>query len=348
MQSRLVSYAQFAGMATLLFCANVGASDLLIFPSITGVARNSSAHLQQKQEIEPALDMFFSMKRESFLLLAEFFVNRDEHELERLQFGIAPTPTDKIWLGRFHTPLSYWNTAYHHGVYLQPSITRPGIAEYEDGGGILPMHTTGLLLDGSRELDQNRWNYEIAAGIGPALTNMLTPFSLTEREKHGGLSISAKLGFQALDNDTNEMGVFGSYTEIPIYNSTFTQAKQILTGGFYDQQWGQWRIASELTLVHTRMETASQVSSSTFANLYIHGEYKISEKLAAYGRLESSANAHNAYLQMFPGFISARTLIGGRWEPLSKQAIKLEVSRNKRQDDHNYNELGVQWSMVFP
>jgi hypothetical protein len=321
MQSRLVIYAQFAAV-TMLFCANVGASDLLIFPSITGIARNSGADIHQKQGVEPAVDMFFSMKRES--------------------------STDKIWLGRFHTPLSYWNTAYHHGAYLQPSITRPGIAEYEDGGGILPMHTTGLLIDGSRELDQTRWNYEVAAGVGPTRTDVLTPFSLTERGKHGGLSISAKLGFQPLDSDTNEMGIFGGYTEIPFSNSIYTQAKQIIAGSFYEQQWGQWRVASELTLIHTRMENASLVSSSTFANFYIHGEYKISEKWTGYGRLESSANAHNAYLQMFPGFISARALIGGRWEPLSKQVIKFEVVRNKRQDGHSYNELGVQWSMLFP
>ncbi len=235
MQSRLIICARLIWVAAMPFCASMGvakAGDLLFFPSVTSVARDNSADIHKKHEIEPAVDMFFSMRRESFLLLAEFFVNRDEHELERLQFGFAPTPTDKIWLGRFHTPLSYWNTAYHHGAYLQPSITRPGIAEYEDGGGILPMHATGLLIDGSRERGQTRWNYEMAAGVGPTFTDALTPFSLTERGKHGRISLSAKLGFQPVGSETDETGIFGSYTEIPFINGLYTQAKQIVAGVF--------------------------------------------------------------------------------------------------------------------
>ena len=188
----------------------------------------------------------------------------------------------------------------------------------------------------------------MAAGVGPTFTDALTPFSPTERGKHGKISLSAKLGFQPVDSETDETGIFGSYTEIPFINGLYTQAKQIVAGFFYTQDWDQWRVASELTLFHARMENASLVSHSTFANLYIHGEYKISEKWTGYGRLESSANAHNAYLQMFPGFISARALIGGRWEPFLQQAIKFEVVRNERQDGHLYNELGLQWSLVFP
>lgn len=353
MQCRPVFSARSSWMAAVLpfFLANIGivwSGDLLVFPSISGVVRISGDDIHKKQDFQPALDIFFSMKREPILFLAEFFVSRDEHEMERLQVGIAPNASNKIWMGRFHTPLSYWNTAYHHGAYLQPSITRPGIAEYEDEQGILPMHLTGILLDGSKELSQTRLNYELAVGVGPILKDALTPMNITAPSAEGRFSISSKLGFQPLNSDANETGVFGGYTEIPIRDGLYTNAKQIVAGAFYNKEWSQWRFIGELTFIQSRLENPLGVSRSSFANVYVHGEYKVSEKLTGYGRVEASANAHNPYLQMFPGFISARALIGGRWEPLPKQAIKFELIRNERQDNHRYNELGVQWSMVFP
>lgn len=351
MQCHRAFSAQFAYRALVLFLANivtVSASDLLIFPSITGTARNTNEALYPRQEVQPALDIFFSIKRESFLFLAEYFVNRHERELERFQLGISPNSSNTIWLGRFHTPISYWNTTYHHGAYLQASIVRPGIADYEDEQGILPMHTTGLLWDGTQEFGQTRWNYKVAIGFGPILDDTLMPLNLLSPGERGRLSISAKLGFQPLSNETDETGVFGGYTEIPYASGPYTQAKQIVAGGFYNKIWNQWHFISELTLIHTRLESALKTSSSYFANAYVHAEYQFSGKLAGYGRIEASSNTENAYLQMFPGFISSRTLIGARWEPAPKQAIKLELMRNERQDNYRYNELDIQWSMVFP
>ena len=31
----------------------------------------------------------------------------------------------KVSFGRYHTPINYWNTAFHHGQWLQTTISRP-------------------------------------------------------------------------------------------------------------------------------------------------------------------------------------------------------------------------------
>src|SRR5882762_11495762 len=31
----------------------------------------------------------------------------------------------KLSFGRYHTPIGYWNTAFHHGAWLQTTISRP-------------------------------------------------------------------------------------------------------------------------------------------------------------------------------------------------------------------------------
>ena len=45
--------------------------------------------------------------------------------------------------GRTHTSFGYWNNAYHHGRWLQPTIERPRWVAFEDDGGILPVHWVG-------------------------------------------------------------------------------------------------------------------------------------------------------------------------------------------------------------
>ena len=46
-------------------------------------------------------------------------------------------------VGRFHTEIGYWNTAYHHGLWLQTPIERPHVLRFEDDGGLVPVHWVG-------------------------------------------------------------------------------------------------------------------------------------------------------------------------------------------------------------
>ena len=58
-----------------------------------------------------------------------------------------------IEAGRTHTGFGYWNNAYHHGRWLQPTIARPRWVAFEDDGGILPVHWVGA---GSRRARADR------------------------------------------------------------------------------------------------------------------------------------------------------------------------------------------------
>ena len=45
--------------------------------------------------------------------------------------------------GRSHTNIGYWNTAYHHGLWLQTPIERPRAVRFEDDLGLVPVHWVG-------------------------------------------------------------------------------------------------------------------------------------------------------------------------------------------------------------
>jgi hypothetical protein len=53
-----------------------------------------------------------------------------------------------ISAGRGHTAIGYYNTAYHHSTWLQTTTDRPFLFEFEDRGGILPIHTVGVSATG--------------------------------------------------------------------------------------------------------------------------------------------------------------------------------------------------------
>jgi hypothetical protein len=53
-----------------------------------------------------------------------------------------------ISAGRGHTAIGFYNTAYHHSTWLQTTEDRPFLFEFEDRGGILPIHIVGVSASG--------------------------------------------------------------------------------------------------------------------------------------------------------------------------------------------------------
>ncbi len=70
----------------------------------------------------------------------------------------------KVSFGRYHTPISYWNTAYHHGLWLQTTIDRPEMIQF--GGRLLPVHFVGFLAEGVIPSGGLGLNYSAGVGNG--------------------------------------------------------------------------------------------------------------------------------------------------------------------------------------
>ncbi len=83
-------------------------------------------------------------------------------EIERAILRYDFADALKVSVGRYHTPISYWNTAYHHGLWLQTSVARPEIIKV--GGPFMPVHFIGLFAEGTLNTGVTSFSYE--AGIG--------------------------------------------------------------------------------------------------------------------------------------------------------------------------------------
>jgi hypothetical protein len=83
-------------------------------------------------------------------------------EVERAFIRYDYNDAFKISFGRYHTPIGYWNTAYHHGLWLQTTIRRPEYIRF--GSTFVPVHFIGAVAEG--RIPSGPIGLGYAAGIG--------------------------------------------------------------------------------------------------------------------------------------------------------------------------------------
>jgi hypothetical protein len=91
-------------------------------------------------------------------------------EVERSIIRLDQSDHLKLSFGRYHTPVSYWNTAFHHGSWLQTTASRPEMIQF--GGSFIPVHFVGTLAEGQFSARGLNFNYN--AGIGNGRSSVLS------------------------------------------------------------------------------------------------------------------------------------------------------------------------------
>lgn len=70
-------------------------------------------------------------------------------EIERLLVQFRTSEYLNVDVGRYHTAVGYYNTAFHHGTWFQTAVGRPQIVNFEDSGGVIPVHQVGVSVHGT-------------------------------------------------------------------------------------------------------------------------------------------------------------------------------------------------------
>lgn len=328
------------------------AAELMVFPQITVGAGRYSEGTRYQRESEWGADLFYTDDFGPFRVLGEYLLTNHEAELERFQLGWKFGGETTLWLGRFHAPLGYWNTEFHHGEFLQTSISHPAIESYEDQSGVVPAHVAGLLFDHKHEIEGGAaWRALFSVGQGPRLeADGLAPWDLFHARRGGGRAIAARLSYYPDAFGETEFGVFFGGSVIPIVLPDFRENRQQVAGVFANVEQGRWRTVA--AVFHVRDRVTSDLaarSGASFFNGYGQIEYAFNTLTALYGRAEMTAGGKNdAYLNLSPEFVRHRLLAGVRRALTAHQAVKLEVAASRMQDERRVAQIQVQWSMVFP
>lgn len=85
-------------------------------------------------------------------------------EVERLIVRYEFSDRYRLSAGRYHTPIGYWNSAFHHGAWLQTPAARPEVMKF--GSKIVPIHFVGVLVEGNLPTGDLGLAYKAGFGNG--------------------------------------------------------------------------------------------------------------------------------------------------------------------------------------
>lgn len=323
--------------------------EFLLFPQLNSVFRadlDDHSVLDKNDQVAGA-DFFVTFETDQFRFLGEYVLSTDEQDVERFQLGWL-FKSHIFWLGRFHNPIGYWNTSYHHGAYLQVSISRPAAVEYEEMGGILPVHQAGLLVEGTFDFAEQELGYALAFAAGPEFTDELVPWDVLKpgsgsRDTSVTLNVYRDFG----PKTPGRLGLFANSTIIPARTIGVSEIQQFSSGIYASGEFDRWRWHGSALYVHNQFQSQVRPESAAFFNAYLQVEYILNHSWLFYGRMEGTIDdADDTYLALFPKFVQDRMLGGIRYDFAQSNALKFEVSSNHLQED-DFTQVMLQWSAMF-
>jgi hypothetical protein len=270
-------------------------------------------------------------------------------DLERAQLGYQFNDLATVWLGRFHTPYGYVNTALHHGAWVNDTLRRPRFLQFEDQGGIMPAHTVGLWSTGALRSGTGRWLYDLYVGnsqhIVDGTLDMQNAGSSEFRLMGGG-----RLGYQF-----NEGAVDGLTLGLHALTARVTAdqlgsvTRLLVYGGYAVYDTDRWENIAELYLFDNEDQsfgTGSHRSTAGFVQLGYRTPWGI-----PYARYEraSLSQADPYFYQQVSGNSYWRGALGVRFDLDLKSAIKFELAdtRFTDRDVYEYGEGLVQYAIRF-
>lgn len=319
----------------------------LTYSRLTDVA--SQAPLA-KEDFGRGADLFGLATYKEWRILGEVLVDSTEGDLERLQLGRWIGDNTLLWLGRYHTPSSYWDMVYHHSPYLQVSISRPQIMEFEDNGGVLPTHVWGIRADETIAKGSGEWQFHFGFGEAPELTSqgLLPVQALAPKGLHDRTAAIFMASYLPDSFSTNEIGVFASTMQLPGTGVGVERVRQTLGGAFANWTFaaGRLHLISSIFSVHSALKDAG---AHGFLSGYAQAEYQVRPQWRLYVRYEGASGiSRDPYLAMMPYGLAHSQEVGGvRFDVTGGQALTFEAAHVQYEGAHP-NRFMVQWSAMFP
>ena len=232
----------------------------------------------------------------------------------------------KLSFGRYHTPIGYWNTAFHHGAWLQTTISRPDMVRI--GGTFIPVHFVGFLAEGN--IPSGGAGLSYSAGVG-----------------NGRGSIISRPG-DAGDNNNNRAWVANLYSRpvrlyglqvgISVYRDKLTLPVVTPTGN----EFREWISAAHIAWTKENPEFLAEFANVNHKNIltnaitnnqayYVQIGYRLpwfEKTLKPYYRFEHTHTPLSE--QVFTNQDLVESILGLRYDITNYASFKSEYRNTKR------------------
>jgi hypothetical protein len=262
--------------------------------------------------------------------------------------------------GRMHTDLGYWNTAYHHGPWLQLTINRPRGVRGESSGGILPIHFVGV--EAGLIVPMEPASLTVSGGVGNGRGNTETDIRIT-RDTNQFKALMLKVECVGLGWPDLRVGASGVYDRIPPLAMTIdTNLPTSLARNQEIDEWiGNGFVAYRgvnLTVIAEGFAVVHKNDTDTFttADEYVVGGYRIGrvtpylqlERTDAMGGLDPFYTPQETPPSPLPGSTpqdQTEVIVGTRIDTSVWSAIKAEYSLLHKDGPDTFDHtVTVNWS----
>jgi hypothetical protein len=247
-------------------------------------------------------------------------------EVERVIVRFDASDQLKLSAGRYHTPINWWNTAYHHGLWLQTTISRPEMVQF--GGKFLPVHFVGALAEGA--IPAGGWNLNYQAGVGNGRGNVIS--------RGGDAGDNNDRPAWVLNAFVKPDALFGLQAGGSLYFDRISTpgqpeyAERILSAHAVWLHEDPEVIAEIADVRHESIVTGSATSSLAY---YLQGAYRLpgaAKLIKPYCRFEHiNIDATDPVFAGVPNLDGST--IGVRYDVSTYAAIKTEVRSRRRASD---------------
>ncbi len=258
-------------------------------------------------------------------------------EVERAILRYAVSDQLKFSFGRYHTPINWWNTTYHHGLWLQTTITRPEMIKF--GGKVLPVHFVGASIEGMRTLQG--WEIGYQAGLGNGRGNQIgRAGDAGDINNHRAVTMN----LYAKPLPALSVGLSAYRDQLLVSSSEF---KELITAGYLIWEDGQAEFISEYAnIAHRASGSSNYMNQPAY---YLQAAYRLpwwNEGLKPYYRYEYvQISSDDAAFSNVPG-LKGHTA-GLRYDFSDLAAIKTELRRQQITGKSAGNGGFIQISFTF-
>jgi hypothetical protein len=260
-------------------------------------------------------------------------------DLERGFIRFDHSDAFKLSVGRFHTPIGYWNNAYHHGLYLQTTVSRPEMIDF--GATYQPVHFIGLLAEG--RATGSRLGLGYSAGIGNGRASTLTRAG-DAGDSNSHKAVLANLYARPAAVNALELGV-------SFYHDRATPVPGPTMNEWITNAYVAWTretpevIAEVVNVRHTDRATGATYNNPAF---YVQGAYRLPWNAARwkpYFRFENIDTSVDD--PWFTALDASVSTLGLRFDIADFAAFKGEYRRSRRRSTGRENAMFLQTSFTF-
>lgn len=265
-----------------------------------------------------------------------------EAEFERLWIGYTFSDLLTVRAGRHHTALGYWNKNYHHGRHLFVTIDRPFFLAFEHSGGILPVHITGLELEGRQRFGFGLLKYEIEFGNGPKidLSGKLLKSNIFS-DNNESKQLTARISANPLKLQGLNIGASGTFFKVD--TSTRADLEERVYGidiSYLDKNF-------ELLAEYFRLVNAQASGNAFYIQVSRRGVMEHFTPYARYERLDVSSE-DPYFKDLSGGFDRYQVIAGVRYDmDIIASSIKAQYRYDDADGGNDFNVFEMQWSFGF-